>query len=161
MRLVDPSPTWKHAFLELAWDHSSAGEPRYELALEDFDRYLREVEADTRPRPDQPSRVPQSEFWLEDEGTIIGVIRVRHWLTEALEREGGHIGYTIRPSMRRRRYGTRLLALGLVEAKRRGINPMRVTVDADNLGSIKVVEANGGQLDGSESDPHRRYWIHL
>ncbi len=119
------------------------------------------VEAATKPRPARPGRVPQSEFWLEDKDTIVGVIRIRYFLTDALAREGGHIGYAVRPTMRRRRYGTRLLALGLVEAKRLGINPVRATVDAGNVGSIKIIEANGGQLDGSQSDPHRRYWIHL
>jgi predicted acetyltransferase len=161
MRLVHPSLVWKEVFLELALDHANAGEPRYELALRDFDGYLQKVEADTEARPDQPNWVPQSEFWLEDAGILIGVIRIRYWLTKTLEREGGHIGYAIRPSKRRRRYGTRLLALGLLEAKRRGINPVRVTVDANNIGSIRVIEANGGQLDGSAADAHRRYWIHL
>lgn len=161
MRLVDPSPTWHRAFLALARDHASAGEPRHELALQDFDQYLRKVQADTKPRPEQSRWVPQSEFWCEDEGAIIGTIRVRHWITQALASEGGHIGYAIRPSMRRRRYGTRLLALGLVEAKRVGINPVRLTVDAGNLGSIKIIEANGGTLDGSAADAHRRYWVHL
>jgi predicted acetyltransferase len=161
MRLVHPSRIWKHAFLDLALDHTSAGEPRYELAIRDFEGYLRKVEADTETRLDQPKWVPQSEFWLEDEGTLMGVIRVRYWLTQGLESEGGHIGYAVRPSMRRKRYGTQLLALGLVEAKRRGINPVRVTVDANNVGSIKVIEGNGGRLDGSKTDPHRRYWIHV
>lgn len=142
-------------------DHASSGEQRYELALRDFDQYLRKVDAYTKPRRDQPERVPQSEFWFEDDGGIVGVVRVRHWLTEALRSKGGHIGYAIPPSMRRKRYGTRLLALGLVEAKRLGINPARVTVDAGNIGSIKVIEANGGKLDGSAPDPHRRYWVHV
>lgn len=161
MRLIHPSPDWKEAFLDLARDHANAGEPRYDSALRDFDAYFKKTSADAKPRLEEPTWVPQSEFWLEELGVIIGVIRIRYWLTDGLKIEGGHIGYAIRPSMRRMRYGTRLLALGLEEAKRLGINPVLVTVDATNLGSIKVIEANGGQLDGRTTDPHRRYWIHL
>src|SRR4051794_36563591 len=84
MRLVHPSLVWKEVFLELALDHANAGEPRYELALRDFDGYLRKVEVDTEARPDQPNWVPQSEFWLGDAGILIGVIRIRYWLTKTL-----------------------------------------------------------------------------
>jgi predicted acetyltransferase len=66
--------------------------------------------------------------------------------------------------MRRRGYGTALLRLALIEARARGIRRVRVTCDDDNLGSIKVIERNGGALDGRGVSKEtgrtvRQYWI--
>jgi predicted acetyltransferase len=56
----------------------------------------------------------------------------------------------------------------LPEAKRLGINPVLITCDADNLGSRKIIERNGGQFENAvqyyrenEIVLKRRYWIHL
>ena len=89
---------------------------------------------------------------------------MRARLTPALTDEGGHVGYDVRPSLRRRGYGTRLLQLGLAEAQARGIRPVLITCDADNLGSIAVIERNGGVLSDEALSPRsgklmRRFWV--
>jgi predicted acetyltransferase len=92
---------------------------------------------------------------------VIGVIRVRHWLTKGLESEGGHIGLCDTPlhaAQAIRHAAARAGARGSEAAR---YQPVRVTVDANNVGSIKVIEANGGRLDGGKTDAHRRYWIHV
>ena len=66
-----------------------------------------------------------------------------------LEREGGHVGYDIRPSERNRGYGTEILRLTLEEARVRNIVPILVTCDDDNIASIRVIEKNGGRLVGN------------
>jgi predicted acetyltransferase len=148
----------------MARECDAAGEHRYALALADFDAYLRKVESGRGTEGHPEGWIPGTEFWLEDHETIIACARLRFWLTPAQEYEGGHIGYDVRPSRRQRGYGTALLGLALVEARGRGISRVRVTCDADNIGSIKVIERNGGSYAGSVVSVEtqklvRQYWI--
>jgi predicted acetyltransferase len=164
MLLEQPSTRWRSAFLEMARDFEAAGEHRYVLALQDFDAYLSKVEAGRRVTDLPVGWVPAAEFWLEDAGRIVACARLRLALTPELMEEGGHIGYDVRPSMRRRGYGTALLRLALIEARALGIERVRVTCDADNIGSITVIERNGGTLDGRVTSKRtgktvRQYWI--
>ncbi|HET6317136.1 MAG TPA: GNAT family N-acetyltransferase, partial [Chloroflexota bacterium] len=85
-------------------------------------------------------------------------------LTRALEAEGGNVGYIIRPSQRRKGYGTLILALTLSEARRRGMSRVCVTIDADNLPSARVIEKNAGGLSGQSVSQDSgklvsQYWI--
>jgi predicted acetyltransferase len=164
-KLLDPSKDKKEAFQRLALDWRSRGNDRYGVALDDFDAYLARVER-LRDAAQVPAGwVPGTEFWLDDgAGEIVACARLRFSLTPALEVEGGHIGYDVRPSSRRRGFGTRVLGLTLLEARRRGLECVRVTVDSDNLPSIKVIERNGGVLSGEATSPTtgkaiKQYWI--
>jgi predicted acetyltransferase len=164
MRLVIPAVQWRDAFLEMARECEAAGDERYALALRDFEAYLDSVEERRRSENLPEGRVPSTEFWLEDDGQIVGCARLRFRLTPELENEGGHIGYDVRPSKRRLGYGTALLRLALVEARAIGIARVRVTCDEDNVGSITVVERNGAALAGRGVSTEtgrtiRHYWI--
>jgi len=60
-------------------------------------------------------------FWLADaSGRRLGLVNLRHSLTESGVIRGGHIGYEVRPSDRGKVYGTRLLALTLLRAREMG-----------------------------------------
>ena len=164
MRLIEPAPEWRDAFLEMARDWRSAGDQRYAPAVFNFEGYLRRLDNQRRGEHLPLGRVPSTEFWLEDGGVLLAGLRLRFRLNPELEREGGHIGYDVRPSARRRGYGTQLLALGLIEARARGIWPVLLTADADNVGSIRIIEKNGGVLaeeaiSAQTLKPIRRYWI--
>lgn len=108
--------------------------------------------------------VPDSTFWLvNDEFRIIGVVNIRHELSEYLRNAGGHIGYGIRPSERQKGYATELLRLSLEKTKELGINRVLVVCDAINIGSEKTIRNNGGvaDVDFVEEDGNviKRYWI--
>ena len=108
--------------------------------------------------------VPASQFWLVTEsGVYIGDVDIRHCLNESLKRYGGHIGYKIRPTCRRRGYGTLICRLGLAKARLLGIGDILITCDDDNIASYKIIEANGGVLrdrvDNGREVLTRRYWI--
>ena len=45
-----------------------------------------------------PGRVPQTIFWIVEDGSVVGMLRMRHFPNESLRVTGGHIGYYIRPS---------------------------------------------------------------
>lgn len=71
---------------------------------------------------------------------------------------GGHIGYDVRRSRRRAGHATAMLAATLPVAHRLGIDPALVTCDADNVGSRRVIEANGGVLE-DERNGKLRFWL--
>jgi predicted acetyltransferase len=91
--------------------------------------------------------VPVTELWFVDGTTYLGTVVIRHRLTPALEREGGHIGYHVVPSHRRRGHATEMLAQALGVCRRLGLGQVLVTCAVDNLASRRVIEANGGVLD--------------
>ena len=109
--------------------------------------------------------VPETFLFAFSGPRIVGRVAIRHTLNAFLEREGGHIGIVVVPEFRRRGYATQMLALALRVAREQlGIDHVLVTCAEDNLGSIRVIELNGGVLqdvvdiDGA-NERHRRYWI--
>lgn len=113
-----------------------------------------------------PGRVPQTIFWIIADGAAVGMLRMRHYLNDALRVEGGHIGYYVRPSARRRGVAREALRLALAELARLGEEKAMLTTYPDNAGSIRVIEANGGVLAAQVQDPGgertiSQYWIPL
>lgn len=167
LRLMEATPAMRDAFLEMAREWCANGSEGYADALTDFDgfmRYLREMAAG---RNLEPGHVRQVTYWLTDDaGRILGCSRLRTRLTPTLAYHGGHIGYDVRPSERRKGYGTRLLALTLEKARKMGLNRLLLTCDDDNVGSARIIERNGGVLQDRIISPetgklHRRYLIEL
>lgn len=110
--------------------------------------------------------VPDSTYWLINEDKrIMGVVNIRHQLREFLLNSGGHIGYGIRPSERRKGFATKLLALSLEKAKELGLRKALVVCDSSNTGSLKTIIKNGGvpDTDFIEEDGNivKRFWIEL
>lgn len=164
-QLLDPSNAKRDAFLRMAQDWLDHGNDRYRLALEDFDAYLARLHRLSDATQLPTGWVPSSEFWLEDgAGEIVACVRLRSWLTPSLEFEGGHIGYDVRPSARRRGFGTAALGLALSRARERGLDRVRLTVDSDNLASVNIIVRNGGVLSGEAISERtgksiKQYWI--
>jgi len=78
---------------------------------------------------------------------IIGMIDIRHNLeNEFLAQFGGHVGYSICPSERRKGYATEMLKLGFEYAKSLGIKKIMIGCFDDNIPSIKTIEKSGGVL---------------
>jgi len=152
LTLETPREQFRKAFLIAASDYVSAGETksagRYEQAIDDFPAYLQLIRDMAAGKNLQPGWVPMSYFWLvEDQTRVVGVSRLRPQLTAALEVEGGHIGYDVPPSERQKGYGTVLLRLTLPKAKEAGLSRVLLTVDSDNIGSIKIIERAGARLE--------------
>jgi predicted acetyltransferase len=110
--------------------------------------------------------VPHSTYWLVDETKmVIGVVNIRHYLNEKLLNIGGHIGYGIRPSERRKGYASRLLALALEKTKEMGLDKVLLVCDDDNIGSEKTIVKNGGVFESEfvEEDGNivKRFWINI
>jgi RimJ/RimL family protein N-acetyltransferase len=104
-------------------------------------------------RPGDPPHdgyVPQTVLWWVVGRTYIGRLNIRHELNEGLRRSGGHMGYEVRPSARRRGHATAMLAAALPLAAALGIDPVHVDCESDNVASRRVIEKNGGRLEREE-----------
>lgn len=108
------------------------------------------------PRP--AGFVPSTTLWWVSEAEYLGRIAIRHRLTPELRDYGGHIGYDVRPSARRRGHATAMLAAALPVASGLGIDPALVTCDVDNIASRKVIEANGGTFEDQRGGK-LRFWV--
>lgn len=163
--LTRPSERYKDSFIAAVYEFIREKRTinwHPEILRTRFDEYLRVVEqAETEPLA---GYVPASQFWLVNGGNrYIGDVDIRHCLNESLKRFGGHIGYKIRPTFRQRGYGTLICKLGVERARLLGIGDILITCDDDNIGSAKIIEANGGLLrdrvDNGRGVLTRRYWI--
>ncbi len=105
-----------------------------------------------------PGFVRQTIYWLYDDYRPVGSAKLRYELTAALRVEGGNIGYGVRPSERGKGYGRLLLGLMLAEAGRQGLDRVLITINNDNLPSLRVARANGGRL-ARQTDERSYFWF--
>lgn len=102
--------------------------------------------------------VPQTIYWLIIDNIPVSFGKLRHYLNDNLRKVGGHIGYSIRPSERKKGYGNLILKQILKEAKKLNIAEVLLTCDADNIPSRKIIEKNNGILESLENG-ECKYWI--
>jgi predicted acetyltransferase len=125
-------------------------------AFRSFVEEIRAQRLEQTPRPD--GYVPATELWWVEGDEFLGRIGIRHRLSPQLLEMGGHIGYDVRPSARRRGHATAMLADMLGIALEMGIDSALVTCDVDNVGSRTVIERNGGVLE-DEREGKLRFWV--
>ena len=101
-------------------------------------------------------KVPSTTYWLYVDQAPVGFGNVRSFLTEALKKEGGNIGYGIAPAYRGKGYGKELLRLLLEKASATGIEKALLTIHADNVASRAVATANGGIV---AKETGERVWV--
>jgi len=140
-----PSEKHKDSFLAALKEYD--GPQALAVTEQTFSAYLQQSLDYSQGINLKPGLVPATEFWMVDEDGFAGRVSLRHELTDSLLRVGGHIGYTVRPTKRRRGYATRALQLALAEASRLGLEKVLITCDDDNLASRRVIEKNGGILE--------------
>ena len=136
---------------------------RAEISFDDFLKRMRERETD---KVREKGLVPATLYFLVDEkNKICGALDIRHELNEYLEKFGGHIGYGIAPSERKKGYGKIQLKLGLEKAKKIGLKKVLITCDDNNIGSAKTIEACGGiyndTLADAEANRIKRYFVEV
>ncbi|MCX6364100.1 MAG: GNAT family N-acetyltransferase [Actinobacteria bacterium] len=171
-RLVAPATTFRVSFLGALEEYHAEGRhlelPADRLADPDeFARYVAALRADV-DHPGEPSRyvadlagvppetwpdgyVPQSTYWWVAGEEYLGRVALRHRLTPHLLFEGGHIGFEVRPSARRRGHAAAMLAAALPLAAALGVNPARLDCDAANAASRRVIEKSGGVRDEAQN----------
>lgn len=104
--------------------------------------------------------VPTTIFWYCAGADYLGTLVIRHELTDELLEVGGHIGYHVVAPWQQQGHATRMLAEGLGECRRIGIERVLLTCAVDNDPSKRVILANGG-IHEDERQGHDRFWIEL
>jgi predicted acetyltransferase len=160
--LVRPASRFRRSYVVAASEFAAEGRGPEAKELDSDASFAALVEAIVReadgglPRPS--GRVPATTLWWVDDDEYLGRVAIRHRLTDALNKVGGHIGYEIRPSARRRGHATAMLRAALPVARSLGIDRALITCDVDNIASRRVIEANGGELE-NELDGKLRFWV--
>lgn len=110
--------------------------------------------------------VPANTFFLirKNDDRLIGMIDLRYELNDFLRNIGGHIGYSIRPSERRKGYNKINLYLCLLEAQKHGLEKVLITCADYNDGSRNTIKSFDGEFekqnfDESDNETMELYWI--
>lgn len=131
----------------------------------DFDEYIKATAL--REMPTDPRYVPSSLYYAYDtkRDIMVGAVNIRHYLSEKLLFDGGHIGDGVRPTERRKGFATKIISLALGECRKLGIDKVLITCNKGNIGSAKSIINNGGILENEVVDEDgnlvQRYWITL
>ena len=112
--------------------------------------------------------VPATQFFFirKSDNKLVGMIQVRHRFNDYLEKYAGHIGYSVRPSERRKGYAKEMLRMVLPFCREIGIDKVMITCIDGNIGSEKTILANGGVYESTihkpnENEDLKRFWITL
>ena len=164
--LVRADASRKLEFLEMAEEFLAHGDERFKPLIDDPKAYFERLERFHTGTGLEPGNVPSTLFLLERGGRIIGQSALRHELNDNLRTEGGHIGYSVRPGERQKGYGTLILKLTMEEARKIGLTRVLITCDTDNIGSMRIIENNGGVLESQGTSKISgkmidRYWIEI
>ena len=155
MRLVFPTFEYKDKAIQFINEfyeydseiNGSGGLDRY-LEESTYEEWLKKVLADIDIANVLQSRVPALTYFYirEEDDKILGMINMRLALNEFLKREGGHIGYCIRPTERRKHYATDMLNDALKVFDTLGIKEIILTCDKSNIASAGVIKNCNGEL---------------
>jgi predicted acetyltransferase len=161
--LASPHPRYQQSVLASLQEMLDAGEETNTaqdladpVAFAAFTQRLHDLSLPETPRPE--GMVPATTLWWVDGDEWLGRLSIRHELTDVLRELGGHIGYVVRPSARRKGHAAHMLAAALPIARDLGIDPALLTCDSDNVGSRRVIESNGGVFE-DQRDDKLRFWV--
>lgn len=172
-KLVRPTLEYKNQAIEYIQEQYEYKSPingvgGLDRHLENYEGWLEKLEEDRNRQPTE-ERVPAETFFLirENDDKIIGMIDIRLALNEKLRKTNGHIGYSIRPTERRKGYNKINLYLGLLECQKRGIKEVMLSCNKDNLGSAKTIQSFDAKLEREFYDDEEYhcleqvYWINV
>ena len=172
LRLVRPEKKHEKQAMEYIEEFYVNGTPvihgdgRLTKYKDDYDGWLEKLAADRAQEPND-ERVPAETFFLmrrlpreshmlqEDVERVVGMINIRLALNDDLWVYGGNIGYSIRPSERRKGYNKVNLYLALKVCQNHGLEAVLLDCDKNNIGSAKTMRALGGRL--IRECPHKNW----
>ena len=172
MKLIEPSmeydrqiQAYRQEFLRYGGSMDGSGSLR---RFDTTEEWLAQVEMLKKEETTPPHWVPMTQYICirESDNKMVGVIQIRHYFNEYLEKYAGHIGYSVAPSERRKGYATWMLKEVLPECKRLGIEKVLISCVKGNEGSKRTILNNGGVYESTVYEPKgdvylERYWIDL
>jgi len=170
IKLVPPSKEYEMQILDYKNEYLQSGDQFHGTAgldkFQDLDEWLSRIEKNSKEETVREGWVPSSTFLAirDFDNKMIGMIDVRHRLTESLLQFSGHIGYSVRKSEREKGYAKEMLRMALGVCKDININRVLVTCNKENIASAKTILSNGGKLENEVVEGNQltqRYWITL
>lgn len=156
-KLVLPSIKYKDSYVQALREYQQFdGEITDINEIEnDFDSFLKKLEQNNKGLVS--GRLPQTKYWCIDGNKYIGDINYRPVLNKTFEFRGGNIGYSVRPSERRKGYALMMLKEILGKARTDGLSSVMLSCDSSNVGSKKVIEGAGGIYKESDIDNGEKF----
>lgn len=151
------------------FNSEAAGTGGLDDEIDNYEKWLEKMELMKNIETCPSDRCIGREYFLirASDEKIVGMINLRWNLNEWMLKYGGHIGYGIRPTERRKGYNKINLYLCLLKAKEFGLKKVLLTANDNNLGSINTIKALGGVLENKiesykeNEDILGRYWINV
>lgn len=148
VRLVKPSEEHFNQLKELKTDFINNNEPRIQGSgsvdkYDDLNEWLKSINDIEHGKNEK--LVPSTYYLVLSDEEVVGTICIRHYLTKDLEEFGGHIGYSIKPSARRKGFATEALRL-ILELYKDKYDEILIMCEDDNIASNRTILANGGIL---------------
>ena len=124
---------------------------------------------DRREKERIDGRARSVHYWAVDDGRFIGEFQLRLDFTGNVMNDIGSVGLAVRPTEWRKGYGSAILQLGLDIARSFGMEELLLTIDEENIASIRTAEKLGavyadtieGPCGAEEMRRLRRYRITL
>lgn len=172
MKLIEPNERYLSQIAEFRKEFLDAGSSMDGQGplrrMEDPAEWLRFCRACKTEDGCPEQFVPATQFLYvrESDDRIVGMIQVRHRFNAFLEHYGGHIGYSVRPSERRKGFAESILKASFPYCREIGLRRLLITCVRGNEASARTILANGGVYESTvycESDcvELERYWIDL
>lgn len=170
-KLIRPTLEYKKQAIEYIQEQNQYNSPingvggldRY---LDNYEGWLQKLEEDRKNKVTE-DRVPAETLFLvrENDDKLIGTINMRLAMNEKVRKHYGHIGYSIRPTERRKGYNKINLYLALLVCQEYGLKRVMLTCDKENLGSAKTIQYFNPELEKEFYDEEifhcvkQHYWI--
>ncbi len=116
---------------------------------------------------ENPETVPQgkvsaTQYILTDTDTrrIYGMLQVRHELNAYLRKFAGHIGYSVRPTERRKGYAVKMLNLALKICREEFcMERVMISCLVENEASRRTILSCGGVFEEKVFEPMEHVWL--
>lgn len=170
-KLIRPDIDYKDSYLEALKEFHAEGRYLYKdipSLNANFEEFISALNTE-RGNPHQPYQdwvepVPETIVWLVKDDKYIGTVNIRHRLNWHLEKWGGHVHFNIRPSMRGKGYGKKILQKAIPIVNYLGIDKALITIATDHDVAIQIVESLNAKFEdetcATDKFPAmRRYWL--
>ena len=170
-KIIRPDVDHKDSFLTALKEYHDEGQLTFineqEIA-ENFGDFIKVLKSERgfphKPFQDWADPVPETILWLIKDDEFLGMIEIRHRLNWHLEKWGGNLNFSIRPSMRGKGFSKKLLLKAKPFINYLGIDRALITVDPENTAAKAAVEAAEATFSDETPQTDRfparlRYWL--
>lgn len=170
-KLIRPSAEYKEDYLKALEEYHAEGRYLYQdigVLNADFNAFIKQLNTDKgyphQPYQDWVEPVPETIVWMVKDDQYIGTVDIRHRLNWHLEKWGGHVHFNIRPSLRGKGYGSKILKKAMPIINYIGIDKALITLKPTDTAAIRIVESCGAKFEGEthatdKFPAMRRYWL--